>query len=86
MFLANTRQNAKIEFYPRLQALLSFRRSLSRDLKKKSAQKKKDVSALGGTFVCVTLRVPRGALASIFPLTVLDSRDNSAEWEGLFVN
>ena len=41
MFLANTRQNAKIEFYPRLQALLSFRRSLSRDLKKNQPKKKK---------------------------------------------
>lgn len=84
MFLANTRQNEKLNF--KTSSTSFFSAKFVARFKKKSAQKKKDVSALGGTFVCVTLRVPRGALASIFPLTVLDSRDNSAEWEGLFVN
>ena len=85
MFLANTRQNEKLNFTLDFKHFFLFG-EVCRAIWKKISPKKKDVSALGGTFVCVTLRVPRGALASIFPLTVLDSRDNSAEWEGLFVN
>lgn len=85
MFLANTRQNEKLNFTLDFKHFFLFGLFVAQ-FKKNQPKKKKDVSALGGTFVCVTLRVPRGALASIFPLTVLDSRDNSAEWEGLFVN
>ena len=84
MFLANTRQNEKLNFTLDFKHSFFSAKFVAR-FKKNQPKKKKDVSALGGTFVCVTLRVPRGALASIFPLTVLDSRDNSAEWEGLFV-
>ena len=65
MFLANTRQYEKLNFTLDYEHFFHFG-EVCRAILKKISQKKNDVGAPGGTFVCVTFRVPRGALASIF--------------------